>query len=479
MMNLRLQRLLKTAFLTYANQVIIIIASILVTLKIISYLGPYQFGIYSTILAYTSFFSIFTFSSGVDDLIIKNLADGKASQKTINEYLSTGFFLRMILGAIAFGISVIGAHLLKYEGVTYWGIILFSSGMLFTFNKRKSPFLIDYIVTEKRLPPEFITLVFTLFVVAAKYAFIMMRASLLWFIVCDLLLIVGVSFCFLVMAVRSNHFRISFRSFCRNIFQKIILGSYSLAIISLFIMIFLRIDQIMLGKMSGMAAVGIYNVAVQLVEAFNFVPVIAGALLLPILSRNTHNEQNMKTILEISFRAATWTSIMIAAFYSFFGEALLQFLWGDQFLDSIMPLKVLVWSQVFVFVGTINLNACIAYNVHKYNLALVITQAILNFSLNLIFIPRYGVTGAAVSTTISYGAGFILMWFFPNLRFLAAIIFKETLPLAIIALCLIVKIPAFLNLQVSHSLLILFVITTGLCFFSYYQSRKLFLGANT
>jgi O-antigen/teichoic acid export membrane protein len=478
-MNPRLQRLLRTAFFTYANQTIIIIVSILVTLKIIAYLGPYQFGIYSTILAYTSFFSIFTFASGIDDLIIKDLADGKASHKTVNEYISTGFFLRFILGAIALGISAICARLLKYEGMTYWGIILLSTGMLFTFNKRKSLFIIDYTVTEKRLMPEAIMLILTLFVMAAKYAFILMQFSLSWFIVCDLLLVVGVSFCFLVMAVRNNHFRISFQFFRWNILQKLLLGSYSLAFSGLFIMIFMRIDQIMLGKMRGMTSVGIYNVAVQLVEAFNFVPVIAGALLLPILSRNTHNNQNMKTILQIAYRAAAWASIMIVAVYTFYGEAILKFLWGVQFLDSVRPLKILVWSQVFVFVGTINVNACIAYNVHKYNLLLVSLQALLNFLLNLFFIPRYSVTGAAISTIISYGAGFILMWFFPKLRFLAGIIFKETLPLVFLALCLIVKIPRFLDLQIYQSLVILFVITAALCFFSYYQSRKLFLRANT
>jgi O-antigen/teichoic acid export membrane protein len=334
-------------------------------------------------------------------------------------------------------------------------------------------------VTEKKIMPEFIMLIFTLFVTIVKYAFIMMEFSLPWFIACDLLLVVSVSFCFLVMALKNNHFRISFRFFRWNIFQKLILGSYSLAVSALFIMIFMRIDQIMLSKMRGMASVGIYNVAVQLVEAFNFVPVIAAALLLPILSRNTHDKENMKTVLEIAFRTATWASVIIVAIYTFFGESILQFLWGVQYLNSIIPLKVLVWSQVFVFVGTINLNACIAYNVHKYNLVLVSLQALLNFFLNLLFIPRYGITGAAISTNISYGAGFILMWLFPKLRFLAGIIFKETIPLLILALCLILKIPKFLDIQVHHSLLILFVITAVLCFFTYYQSRKLFLRANT
>jgi len=53
-------RFLSNAAFLYSNQILITIGSFLVALKVITYLGPVQYGIYSTVLAYASFFGMMT-----------------------------------------------------------------------------------------------------------------------------------------------------------------------------------------------------------------------------------------------------------------------------------------------------------------------------------------------------------------------------------------------------------------------------------
>jgi O-antigen/teichoic acid export membrane protein len=71
-MNGRLKRLFTAASIVTINQSLLMLATIGVTFKVIAHLGAHRFGVYSTVLAYASFFCILTFSSGIDELAIKD-----------------------------------------------------------------------------------------------------------------------------------------------------------------------------------------------------------------------------------------------------------------------------------------------------------------------------------------------------------------------------------------------------------------------
>jgi len=82
--------------------------------------------------------------------------------------------------------------------------------------------------------------------------------------------------------------------------------------------------------------------------------------------------------------------------------------WGEEFADAWMYAPFLILATSFsclvTFLGTI-------YNAAKSNRMVTITTmagAILNVALNLVFIPRYGAAGAALSTFASYFLVFLL-----------------------------------------------------------------------
>jgi O-antigen/teichoic acid export membrane protein len=455
----------------YVNQAVIIIATILVNFKVIAFLGPYQFGIYSTVLAYTSFFAMLTYSSGVDELAIKDLADISANKHARDVYFSTIFLIRIALGAVACCLSIIGSILLRYDRQIIILIAIFSLSMLFSFHRRNSLFLVYHIAREQRLGPELIMLVVTVSVLTLKFLLTSIGSRLDWFVISDLILIVGISASFCILALKKNYIRVKLNLFDSKLSVSLLKKAGSIALVAFFTMLAMRIDQVMLGKIKGMSAVGIYNLAVQLVEGFSFVPIIASSLLLPIFSRNIQNKKIMDVILSISFRTAAWASLLIVTVYWLAGETILRFIWGDQYIASLIPLKLLAWSEFFVFIGVINWAACISYGFQNYVLIITIITTALNILLNILLIPTHGVAGAAISTCISYGTGIIFMWTFPELRNLATIICKQSLPLAAIVFLLICIGQNYFNLKSSVAIISLGLISAVLLIMNIKQGR--------
>ena len=65
----------------------------------------------------------------------------------------------------------------------------------------------------------------------------------------------------------------------------------------------------------------------------------------------------------------------------------------------------------------------------------VLISAVLNIILNFIFIPKYGIFGAAFTTVITFIVFFILKYFFAKKHFYIPFKHKKIIPLIIYAIC--------------------------------------------
>src|ERR1039457_5717818 len=77
-------------------------------------------------------------------------------------------------------------------------------------------------------------------------------------------------------------------------------------------------------------------------------------------------------------------------------------LFGHQFLPAALLLLLLAWAIPFDFLTSYLSNAYIAWGMEKKILICTGVAAGSNVVLNLIWIPAYGATAAAVNTLISY-----------------------------------------------------------------------------
>lgn len=191
--------------------------------------------------------------------------------------------------------------------------------------------------------------------------------------------------------------------------REIMRDSWPFALSSIAIMAYMRIDQIMVGMLIGDEAVGIYSAAIQLSEAFYFVPLIIASSVFPLVlaSKKENNEAYLQHLQHL-YDLMVLIGIFIAIPATFLSTSLMPFLFGEQYSDSGMVLAIHIWASVFVFLGIASGKSLIAENRPLLSLQRQALGLLSNISLNLFLIPLYGTIGAALSFVISQAfSGFL------------------------------------------------------------------------
>jgi O-antigen/teichoic acid export membrane protein len=175
-------------------------------------------------------------------------------------------------------------------------------------------------------------------------------------------------------------------------------------------MVYMRIDQIMIKEMLGEHAVGIYSAAVRLSEIWYFIPTLIMASLFPaIANAKKVSEELYYKRLQMLYTFMLWVAILIAAPMTFLSEWLVVLLYGDDYREAGQVLMILIWASIFVFLGVASGKWFLCENLQILSTANTTIGAIVNVTLNLILIPRYGIIGSAISTLVSYAVAAYFM----------------------------------------------------------------------
>ncbi len=164
---------------------------------------------------------------------------------------------------------------------------------------------------------------------------------------------------------------------------------------------FNTIDMLMLGVMSNPQQVGLYSAAYRIVGQILFTYYMVTQALYPRLARqNLQQRIHMLRPQILLFLLAA--GVAIAALLSVARRPLLTILFGHEFLPATLLVLLLAWAIPFDFLTSYLSNAYIAWGMEKKILLCTIIAAGSNVVLNLIWIPVYGATAAAVNTLICY-----------------------------------------------------------------------------
>jgi O-antigen/teichoic acid export membrane protein len=164
---------------------------------------------------------------------------------------------------------------------------------------------------------------------------------------------------------------------------------------------FNSIDMLMLGVMSNPQQVGLYSAAYRVVNQVLYTYYLLTQVLYPQLARQDL-QQRMRMLKPRILFALLGGGVAIAAVLSVSRRPVLAILFGHQFLPATLLLLLLAWAIPFDFLTSYLSNAYIAWGMENKILFCTIVAAGSNIILNLIWIPVYGATAAAVNTLVSY-----------------------------------------------------------------------------
>jgi O-antigen/teichoic acid export membrane protein len=144
---------------------------------------------------------------------------------------------------------------------------------------------------------------------------------------------------------------------------------------------------------------GFYTVAVALVERIWIVPGSVATSLLPHL---THTRQrDPRTAAVIARHTTCWVGAGCLLVFVLAGWGV-PFLYTEEFAPAVAPLHWLLPGIFTLSIGKVLVAELLAQEKPRYTVYASTAAALANIVGNLLLIPRMGISGAALASSISY-----------------------------------------------------------------------------
>jgi PST family polysaccharide transporter len=370
-------------------------SGLLVGLWVVRYLGPEQFGLFSFASAFVGMFAAVA-GLGLQSIVVRDIVRDPASKE---EILGTAAVLQFLGGFLAYG-CVLGVifFLRPEDTLARFLVAILGSFILFKFSD------VALYWFESQVSSKYIVWVqngcFVIFA-AFKVYLILIGAPLVtfaWGTAAEAF--VSAIFIFSILNLRGPKLKELRFTFLR---AKILLAdSWPLLLSGMAIMIYMKIDQIMLGQILGDEAVGIYSAAVRISEVWYFIPMMIVSSVFPaILESRKRDDGKYLQRLQYLYFLMVWMSVAIALPMTFLSTFIVIALCGSAYAEAGPILAIHIWASVFVFLGVASSQWFVAENRQILSFQRTILGAFINIALNYILIPSFGVLGAAYSTVVA------------------------------------------------------------------------------
>jgi len=174
-------------------------------------------------------------------------------------------------------------------------------------------------------------------------------------------------------------------------------------------LLYIRLDQVMLGNLMGDHAVGIFAVASRLSESWYFVPIALVGSTFPSIVRVREADPVlyirrigalMRGLVALSYSAIAMTTL--------FAPMFIVHLYGAAYRESATVLTIHIWCGLFMSLGLASGSWIMAEKRVKLNLYRNLCGAAVNVILNLLLIPQFGPIGASCATLSSLIVAYML-----------------------------------------------------------------------
>jgi O-antigen/teichoic acid export membrane protein len=360
------------------------------------YLGPDQFGLYNYALAFAALFASFA-SLGLNNIVIREIV---LSQADVEEILGTTFVLKFLAGMATFSLTTLAIYFIRPDDtLCFWMVTIIAAGTIFNAFDAidlwfQSQVLSKYTVYAKNIVFLIISIV--------KVALILSQAPLISFAWASLAeIVIGAMGLAMVYHVNGNHIINWKISFVRA--GKLLNDSWPLFFSGIVIMIYMRIDQVMIGQMAGIEEVGFYSAAVRLTEAWYFIPMAVIASVFPgIVTARASSEELFYQRLQKIYNIMAFLAYAVAIPITFIADDVIVLLFGGEYRNAGPMLTGLIWTCMFANLGVARAAFLTTMNWTRTHFLASFSGCVINVALNYLLIPVYGGMGAVVASLISY-----------------------------------------------------------------------------
>lgn len=403
-------KVFRNLYWAVVGKVVTLLGSLLVGIMVARYLGPEQYGLMNYVISYVALFQVLA-SFGLDNIEIRE--ESKASDKR-DVIIGTAFTLKCIFALVAMAVVVITALLFEADAFTKAMICMYSLSMLLnSFGVIRNHFT-SLVWNEYVVKTEISR---TIIGALIKVVLLLLHASLFWFIAATLfdVLLVASGYC---VAYTKKIDKISLWRFDKEWAIYLIKQSFPLLLSGAAVIIYQRIDQVMIGNMIDKASVGQFSVASKFVEILIFIPTIMSQTITPILVRiREKSQEEYERKAQLFMNVTVWVCLLMAIFVSVFSFWLIRYTFGSDYLLAVPVLQIMAFKIVGMALSNTSGQMIVIEHIQKFAVIRNFVGCVSCVGLNLLLIPYYGIVGSGWVTIITtLLAGWLVHLFIPAYR---------------------------------------------------------------
>lgn len=368
---------------------------------LVRYFSAKDYGTYNLVWGYIGFFAPFI-DFGTTSYGLVYLPNEK------NEHLTILNSLRFILSIIIFTAAMAGAYLFHFEKSFFFYVFLISF-TVFT-NMWSGSYLIINSLKQKLFNSSIVSIIFNFLLTAALiFGVIKYRNLQLLFIT------IGVAY---VIYALINYFLVNKEIgktgfiFDAKEWVKIIKKSYIFVLIGFSAGLYFKQDIFLLNYFKSSNEVGVYSAGYKFFEAFLFLAAGYNITVTPIFAKLVNEPGNLRKKIKKDFVFLSFLGLAVSVSFYFLGPLVLPLFLKSNYLLSIQIARIVIFALPFILLSSIFFNLLYVRGKPFLVLAIFAFQIILNFILNIIFIPKFSYFASAYITVFSEFVNFSLSYLF-------------------------------------------------------------------
>ena len=394
------------------GKIVNLLSGLLVGIIVARYLGPEQYGLMNYVISYVFLFQTFAIF-GLDSIEIREEARGQKPYTTI---IGTAFVLKLFFGCCFIILAIFTSWMMEADGYTTLLIAIYSLVVVLNSLTVIRNYFTAIVQNEYVVKAEISRSVISIMI---KMALLFLNANLTWFITAYMFdfVLLGTGY---IMAYHTKIGSLREWHFDRDYARFLLKESFPLLLTNAAVIIYQRIDQVMIGSMIDKSAVGYFSVAAKFTEVLVFLPMILAQTITPILVRTreysiAEYQAKAQRFMNVSF----WLSMLASAVVSVLAYWLVRYTFGPAYLPAVAVLQVMAFKTASVALSNTAGAMLVTEGLQRYAILRDSIGCLVCVLLNYLLLPHYGIMAAAfVSIASNVAAGYLADALVPAYRHL-------------------------------------------------------------
>jgi O-antigen/teichoic acid export membrane protein len=395
----------KVAWNTFAQtaaRVGVLGLGIVTTVLLTRYLGVSSYGDYIIVSVYVSLFAVL-FDWGIPTMLARELPRAEHPSTLVGNALALRLVIAvpvcLVAGALAFGIYGGEGNNQARNGILIALPIILAVAVQSTLSPIFQVRLKMDRIAAAEISSQILGVIAVVLLVATDrgfYEFVLVTV------------LTSVTYAVLVYAFARRLARVSL-SFDMLAWRRMLRVALPLGVAIVVGTIYFRADALILSVLKGSHDVGIYGVAYRIYEMTIPFSIFFLAPVFPLLSAAAVSAAGLtefSQLLQKSFDVMIVAAVLVVAASLPLAPDIIQIVAGNSFVDSTLPLRILMVGAALSFLASLFIFALIALDRQQKVLAVTLVALVINLALNLALIPSFSYTAAAAIAT---GTQFVIV----------------------------------------------------------------------